>query len=261
VNCVEAAEQAAAFALGALDPPEAAELERHLAEPGPHACHAALARAGVTVLALAGTLPAARPAPEVWEAVALRTGAAEPRRRPVVWGAVVIAAVALAAVGLEALHARRLAAEAGAARADAAAAVADRDRLRAALAANQAAGAPAQAALTLLDAPGTRLVPLEPQPGQAGRAVAVVSAAADRAVVVSASLPAPAGKVYQLWVIRGATAPVPAGFLTVSGPTSGGELAREALAGPPPDALAVSLEPPGGSPSPTQVVLVGKLRT
>ena len=32
-----------------------------------------------------------------------------------------------------------------------------------------------------------------------------------------------------------------------------------ALLAAPPDALAVSLEPPGGSPSPTDVTLVGKL--
>jgi anti-sigma-K factor RskA len=67
--------------------------------------------------------------------------------------------------------------------------------------------------------------------------------------------------VYQLWVIRGTTAPVPAGFLSAAGQTTAGEVARDVLAGPPPDALAVSLEPPGGSPSPTQVVLVGKLST
>jgi anti-sigma-K factor RskA len=44
-----------------------------------------------------------------------------------------------------------------------------------------------------------------------------------------------------------------------AGGTAAGEVDRVLLREGPPDALAVSLEPAGGSPSPTQVVLVGRV--
>ncbi len=40
MNCAEVRELAAAWALGALEREERAELERHLAETGPHQCTA-----------------------------------------------------------------------------------------------------------------------------------------------------------------------------------------------------------------------------
>jgi hypothetical protein len=113
--------------------------------------------------------------------------------------------------------------------------------------------------LALLDAPGSRVVELAPLPGKAGRATAVVNLDSRRAVVVSSSLVPEPGRVYQLWVIRGSAAPFPAGFLreTAAGVSLG--VVDPALLASRPDAFAVSLEPQGGSPAPTDVRLVGKL--
>jgi anti-sigma-K factor RskA len=254
VTCDEVVALAGARALEALEPDERAAIDAHLAGPGPHqGCREAVDRARDTAAELASALPEVRPDPAVWAAIAARAGAtsgAAPARRPrigpVGWAAAVAAAAALAVVWVDRRELRRE-------RADA-------ERARAELRALAGAAELQREALALLDRPGSRVVPLEPQPGQVGRAVAVVSEAAGRAVVVSSSLPPRPGKTYQLWVIRGTGAPQPAGFLApATGGTAAGEIDRRLLAGAPPDALAVSLEPEGGSPSPTEVVLVGRV--
>jgi anti-sigma-K factor RskA len=77
---------------------------------------------------------------------------------------------------------------------------------------------------------------------------------------MSSSLPPQAGRTYQLWVIRGAAPPRPAGFLQpAGGGAAAGEVDPSLLEGAPPEALAISLEPAGGSPSPTQVLMVGRV--
>jgi anti-sigma-K factor RskA len=260
MTCEEARELAAAHALSALEPGEARALERHLADPGPHqGCLEAVARAQETALSLAAALAVreAQPEPGLWRAIEARTGEAPgrpwaTRRSWPAWAAAVAAVVGLSLAGRAGLELRRERAAAGLA-------AAERDRAQAELAALRAEGALQAEALALLDRPGARVVALEPQPGQAGRAVAIVDLAGGRALVASRSLPARAGKDYQLWVIRGAGPPRPAGFLRPAGQASAGEIDPALLRGAPPDALAVSLEPAGGSPAPTQVVLVGKV--
>jgi anti-sigma-K factor RskA len=265
LTCAELRELAAAYALGALEPEDRAEVERHLASPGPHeGCIEAVDRARATAAELASVLPEVKPDRAVWNAIAARIGAGRPRSRarvgPVGWAAVAAAAVALAFLQLERMESRRHRDDASQARALTDSAAAERDRLRAELSALEGAAALQRDALALLDRPGTRLVPLAPQPGQSGRAVAVLNLADGRAVIASSSLPPQPGKVYQLWVIRGAAPPRPAGFMQASaGGTVAGEVDRALLREGPPDALAISLEPAGGSPSPTQVVLVGRV--
>ncbi|HEU4383540.1 MAG TPA: anti-sigma factor [Anaeromyxobacteraceae bacterium] len=216
MTCADVVELAGAYALGALEPDERAEVEAHLAGPGPHACRAAVDRARATAAALAQALPEVRPGPEVWRAIEARTGGSS-RPRRVRIGSLGWAAVAAAAVALVFLQLERM--ESGRQRDHAQAALAERDRLWDEVQGLAAAGALQRDALALLDSPGTRLVPLEPQPGQLGRAVAIVNVAEGRAVVTSSSLPAQPGKTYQLWVIRGTAPPRPAGFLS---PTPGG---------------------------------------
>ena len=69
--------------------------------------------------------------------------------------------------------------------------------------------------------------------------------------------PAPAGKVYQVWVVT-AQAPISAG-LVVPDPTGGGMTYFYTPPDiPAPTAVAVTLEPAGGVPAPTgQFFLVG----
>ncbi|HYS81664.1 MAG TPA: anti-sigma factor [Anaeromyxobacteraceae bacterium] len=264
MTCAEVVELAGAFALGALEREERAAVEEHLAGPGPHqGCLDAVDRARATAAELSRVLPESRPDPGIWRAIEARTGAtSRPQRArigPWGWAAAAAAVAALAFLQLERLESRRQRAESRQARAELQALAGERDRLRAEVGALAAAGALQGDALALLDRPGTRLVSLEPQPGQRGRGVAIVNVAEGRAVVASSSLAPPPGKTFQLWVIRGAAPPRPAGFLQQTPGGAAGEVDPGLLRGPPPDALAVSLEPAGGSPSPTQVVLVGKV--
>ncbi|HEV8325447.1 MAG TPA: anti-sigma factor, partial [Myxococcota bacterium] len=125
-------------------------------------------------------------------------------------------------------------------------------------------------AVALLAEPTTRVVAFAPQPGKASyRASAIVGAGEHgRAIVLASAVARASGKAYQLWVIRGKAPPVPAGFLRVldGGGHGGGtgmaigEIDPAVLGAGPADAFAVSLEPDGGSESPTEVLLVGALK-
>ncbi len=265
MTCAELREVAAAYALGALEPGERSEVERHLAAAGPHdGCHEAVVRARATAAELARALPEVTPDPAVWRAIEVRAGRA--RRRfstpvgPVGWAAVAAAALALVFLQLERLELRRQREEVRAAQASSRAADEERDRVRQALQALEGAASLERDALALLDRPGTRLVPLAPQAGHDIRATAILNLAEGRAFVVSATLSPQPGKSYQLWVLRGTAPPRPAGFLrSAPAGASAGEVDRTLLSGGAPDALAVSLEPEGGSPAPTQVLMIGKV--
>lgn len=76
----------------------------------------------------------------------------------------------------------------------------------------------------------------------------IVSSNGSAALVLDRLDPAPAGKTYEAWVIRGSNAPVPAGlfhggpgttFVPIKGPVKPGSV------------VAVTVEPAGGSPEPT----------
>jgi anti-sigma-K factor RskA len=80
----------------------------------------------------------------------------------------------------------------------------------------------------------------------------------EAALLVSGVAPTPAGKTYELWVIRGDAPPEPAGLFSV-GP-EGWTAARMPSLAAVRDvtAVAVSIEPAGGSPAPTgPIVLTG----
>jgi len=264
MTCGELRELAAACALGALEPEELAEVERHLAAPGPHhGCRDAVDRARAAAAELAYVLPEVKPPPGARSALEVRIGRPRSRRTSrmgaVGWAAAAAAAVALVLSQVHRLDARSLRGDVAQARAAALAAAEERDRLRAALRSLEGAAALQREALALLDRPGTRLVPMAPQRGEAARAVAILDGGG-RAVVTSTTMPSQPGKTYQLWVIRGASAPRPAGFMrATSDGTAAGEVDRALMRGRPPDALAVSLEPAGGSPTPTRILAVGKL--
>jgi anti-sigma-K factor RskA len=256
VTCEEFLELADGYVLGALDAEERAECERHLAEPAHRGCEAAVDRARATVAALAASLPAARPGGAVWRAIEARAGF-EVRPRRAAWlGWAAAAAAALFLVlwqGSRREAERQLEAALGARQAQ------ERERaaLEAEVAALRLAGVPPRQLAALLDEPGSRVVRLAALPGRAGQATAVVNLAARRAVIVTSTLAPQPGKDWQLWVIRGTTAPIPAGFLRFTAPGVALAEIDPALLTAAPDAFAVSLEPAGGSPAPTEVHLVG----
>ena len=113
--------------------------------------------------------------------------------------------------------------------------------------------------LRVVGAPRTLSASLNPSEGGRGTGRVVVDATSGEAAVVLAGLPpAASDKVYELWAIRGSNPPEPAGLLAVPSEqavaTKVGTLERPAEV----TAFAVSVEPVGGSTSPTgPIVLVG----
>ncbi len=113
--------------------------------------------------------------------------------------------------------------------------------------------------LRLVGGPRVRTATLAPQKGVTGTGRVLVDAASgDAAIVLSGLPPLEEGKTYELWVIRGKKAPEPAGLVAVSD-AHGGAVRMPSV--PRPNevtAFAVSIEPRGGSTSPTgPIVLVG----
>ena len=262
MTCEEFLALAPGLALGALDPEERVACEAHLREALHRGCPEALDRARATTAALAGALAPVRPPGAVWDAIAGRAGIGHGRGRmaaPLGWAAAAAAGIAIALWQGARSDARRERELAAAARAEALAQGQARAALQGELEALRGAAEERRQLAALLDAPGSRVVALGPVAGRAGRATAVVNLAARRAWVVSAALAPQAGKVWQLWVLRGSAPPVPAGFLRFGpGGLATGEI-EPALLAAAPDALAVSLEPAGGSAAPTDVYLAGRL--
>ncbi len=277
MTCAEFKEQVDAWVLGALEPAEAAACEAHLAESAPHdGCQEALARARETLAALGRTHPPETPDPRVWRSIESAIGDARPAaapararsrwRDPFVWAA---AAALLVAAGLGAWgrHQRDLLFRTKAAFSAALSASKQRemnaDTARTACL-RELAGAKNTAqlereALALLEDPATRVVPFAPQTAGGYKASAIVNAASKRVVVLSSGLPARPNSDFELWVVPGTGAPRPAGFLKARPDgTAIGEIDRRLLAEGA-DTFAVSVEPTGGRPTPTTVILVAKV--
>ncbi len=103
-------------------------------------------------------------------------------------------------------------------------------------------------------------VPLAPQPGApAGSEVTVLWEQRKQAGVLELSKlpPPPAEKSYQLWAITtGSPQPVNVGVLASTGPRATFRAPRTTS---PVAALAISLEPLGGSPTPTTMLYLGRM--
>ena len=253
---------AAAYVLGALDAVERRAFESHLA--GCSSC-AAEVRSLLRVRdALALSVPERTPRPELRARILSTVTGQSPQERKaparanfsgwLAWAAAVLLVAGLGGYArllqnrVSTLEARLDVAER---RADAAEG--------ATLEARRTADS-AQTALAVLAAPDLTRVDLAgqtPAPGASARALW----SRRRGMVFTASgLPlAPAGRVYQVWVVTG-QAPVSAGLLTLD--QSGA--ATVFFATPPdiaaPVAVAVTLEPAGGVPAPTGAMyLVGKV--
>jgi anti-sigma-K factor RskA len=115
----------------------------------------------------------------------------------------------------------------------------------------QLVAARAESAMTVLAAPDVVRIDLSGQPA-APRATARALWSRNRGMVfTTTNLPvAPAGRVYQVWVVT-AQAPVSAGVLTTDSSGRGTAFFNTPADIPPPVAIAVTLEPAGGVPAPT----------
>lgn len=289
MKCSEFQALAAAYALDALSEEERLACERHLHDEGPHeGCDELLARYDRVTNALSAGVPRAQVPPALWRAIETRidvatrdnvvtlddkrtatSGTSKRWREGLAWAA---AAAAL----LGALWSRETSQELvrNTAR--------ERDRAQlqfvstnAELAGTRVARAECAAALqqlteridlrrdavSLLEDPATQIAPMAPAGAQTYKATAMYNPKTRRALVLSSSVKQLEGKDYELWVIAAGEAPRPAGFMRfdASG-VSIGEFDAALLQGKTPAALAISLEPTGGRPTPTEVVLIAKLQ-
>lgn len=281
MNCAQLKEHAAAYALGALEPDERRACDRHLAEEIAHeGCHEALAAAHESAALLAAALPPLEPGEHVWRAIEQQIGAgssAEPgrtgggvasrrpgarrgggRREALAWTLAVAAGVLAFVLGMEYRASERRRAALDAELAAAASAERDRQICLRELATARVSLREREAALALINDPGSRLVQLAAQGDGPYHASAILNPERQSAMILARELAPQPGKDYQLWLIRGDDK-VPAGILRTD--AEGRTLARiseQALREGPPDALAVTVEPQGGMPQPTgPVILLG----
>ena len=117
-------------------------------------------------------------------------------------------------------------------------------------------------ALRVLGGPRTLSASLTPKEGYRGNGrVHVDAETGEGAIVLAGVEQLPPGKVYELWVLRGDNPPEPAGLLAGAGRAV--YVTQLAKIDRPGDvkAFAVSIEPAGGSKSPTgPIVMVGALQ-
>ncbi|MET0343361.1 MAG: anti-sigma factor [Polyangiales bacterium] len=271
MKCSEFHEQAAAYALDALDDDEARACAVHLAEEGPHEeCVWLVARYAGVVARLAESLADEPVAPSVWHAIAARIGASAPRRLLQRTTTVIALAAAAAAllVALSTRHdaqvARRRLAETNSQLTSSGGALAraESERLACAALLQRATDSSALArdAVSLLEDGATRLTPMTPSGARQVRAVALYNPVKKRALAVSSTVQPIDGKDYELWVIAAGAPPKPAGFLRFDGRgVALGEFDAALLAQGRPSALAISLEQAGGAPAPTEVLMIAKL--
>ena len=226
--------QAAPYVLGGLEPDEKDAFEAHLATCAE--CTAEVQSLRRTTDALAYAVPQRAPPPELRERV---LGAFEQSQSPVAaarpvrshsrnWWPLAASLVLVAAVGA---YAVRLQMRVG----------------------------DLQSSVAVVAAPDLVRIDLAGQPTAPASSGRALWSRAHGMVFATSNLPAaPAGKVYQVWVVT-AGAPISAG-LVVPDPAGGGMTYFYTPPDiPAPTAVAVTLEPAGGVPAPTgEFYLVGK---
>ncbi|MBI3046776.1 MAG: anti-sigma factor [Acidobacteria bacterium] len=252
---------AGAYVLGSLDPDDRVSFEAHLAAC--EDCAAEVRALGRVTEALARSVPDRTPPPELRRRVlgAFQAQPAATRARaPAGLGQwLPIAALLVLTIGIGVYAARlqvrvtvleeRL--EQALLQASAAeTAVADARRVNTEL----------QSAMGVLAAPDLVRIDLAGQaPAPQATARALWSRARGMVFTASNLPPLPAGRVYQVWVVPAAQAPISAGLLTPDPAGAGQSYFNTPPDIPPPAAVAVSIEPAGGVPAPTGAIyLVGK---
>jgi hypothetical protein len=283
MNCNEVDQLADFFVLGRVEPDVRRAIELHLAEPGPHRCGEAIARAHEVADALLILPEPSSPDPAVWAEIerglqahiaATRAGPAEapPRARPRPSRTVVVLAAAgwlAAAALLIGLLWRMLSGPAATGLDGAPRPGSDGDR--AAVIGTGSPDAAARGALeeaiALMSAPGARVAFLAPPaPGASGAApggLAVIAPSGDRGIVVVYGVEHGAGAApLALWLTRGSAPPAPAGTLRWSSTSSAaGALAASVLAAPAPDGILLGPGSSPSAPSATSATLAGTFRT
>jgi anti-sigma-K factor RskA len=257
VTCEEFQALAPAYAIGALDAGERIACDAHLAEAEHRGCHEALTLAREAGTLMAESLSPVAPSPETWARIEQRTTAGS--RRGLAWAGWAVAAAAVLLLVWVAMDRDRMHTQLALNTAAAAHEARARAECKTELAHLQTDAHLRQQALDLLQRTGTRLIALDAQ-GGAEQTARLIYNPAGQGFLVGGGMRTPEGKDYELWFIRG-DRKIPAGLLR--GAVTGGLVAAidpTLLAGSSPDAVAITLEPVGGSPQPRgPILLVGKI--
>jgi anti-sigma-K factor RskA len=219
MTCDELRQDYCSYALGIAEDPERAEIAEHLGRKCPE-CTSGIASAMATVTALSGAVPVAEPSPRLRRRVMATVETAPKRSWAGVllpWAITAAMSIALVAIGISG---RRQ--------------IGDTARL--------------QQALAILNDPATRDVTFgETEKPSKGR---VFVSPGKGVVFIGASLPRiDSSKTFELWVIPAKGNPIPAGLFR-SQPDATAVFVRP---GPVENvaAVAVTVEPEGGSAQPT----------
>ena len=256
---------AAAYALGVLEPAERAAFEAHLGSCA--ACAADVRQMRLAASALPHTVPQVSPPPSLRARILAEiAGAAAPASAPAMvvretrglpaWLQIAAMLVIGAGVFFYALRMQTRVSnlEAQLRQAQTLVAAAERQTLEA-----RNVAVRAQSAMGVFAAPDVARIDLAGQQvAQTARARALWSRARGMVFTVSNLPPLPPGRVYQVWVVT-SQAPVSAGLLTPDASGGGSVYFETPVDILPPVAVAVTLEPAGGVPAPTGAAyLVGK---
>jgi len=243
MTCSELAGQYELYALGVLEDPELAELHQHLGR-NCDVCTAGVRRAARLMPALAGAAPDAEPPASLRGRVLASVGIVPQFR----WNwmqtwATVVAGVVLALLWASHLRSERIRAIAlGDAMAQVKQSATEASQLK--------------EVLSLLAAPETivRVSQEGPAPPPQGK----VFLNPDRGVLLLASNlpPAPAGKMYEMWVIPAGGDPVPAGLFQTEADGTAVHLRKGPVDVAGTGAVAVTLEAETGSLQPTSTPLI-----
>ena len=241
MTCEELREQYELYAMGVLEEPERSEIAAHLAREG-DACIAGVRRARELVASIGVTVPLAQPPAHLREKVLAQIGA--PPKRAWSWTPVwiaVSAALAVTAVWLD-LGRREQARIVASVRWRSQRKTAELARLNEALA--------------LMNDPGVKEVVFgagAPAPPK-GR---VFVHPRQGVLLLAYNLPpAPAGKLYEMWVIPKGGSPVPAGLFQSGADGTALYMRRGAVDVATTGAVAVTLEAEGGAPAPTSTPII-----
>jgi anti-sigma-K factor RskA len=245
----ESADQAAAYALGALTPAEQALFEAHLANCA--RCAAEVRAFSPVAGALALWSPAATPSPAVRDRILTGIRIRHPQPTIRTWQPWALAA-SLALAVLAGGYAWQLRGRVNTLEARLRETTLRADTNERLVADARRSASDAQRTVLVLAAPDLARIDLAGQP-VAPRASARAFWSRSRGLVFTASnLPAPPpGRAYQLWVLTSQPAPISAGMLAIDSSGRATAMIETPPDIPKPIAMAVTLEPEGGVPSPT----------
>jgi anti-sigma-K factor RskA len=255
-------EDAAAYVLGSLDPQDQQAFEAHL--PGCAECAEEVRSLRAVTAALAAGAPQRTPRPELRNRVlgslpGVSAGARAARPGPRLASWLPVAASLVLTAGA-ALYAARLQTRVSDLEVRLQQAILQASAADQVMADARRVAGDAQSAMAVLAAPDVARIDLAGQ-AAAPQARARALWSRDRGMVFTASnLPAlPAGRVYQVWVVT-PNAPVSAGLLMPDANGGGSVYFSTPSDIATPVALAVTLEPAGGVPAPTNdnYFLLGK---